>query len=379
MGMVLTEEQAMLRESAHDFIASKAPISELRRLRDSADATGFSRDLWSEMAGMGWAGVHIPEDFGGLGFDFQGLGLILEETGRTLTASPLLTTVALGATALLLGGNDTQKKALLPDIAQGKTLVALAVDEGNHHAPHHVSARAESTGTGYLLSGRKTLVADAHTADYLIVSARTGGNDTEPDGITLFLIDAKTPGVTVKRTTMVDSRNAGTVDFQTVQLGKDAVLGTAGQGFALLDAVLDRARIALAAEMMGSAQAAFDITLDYLKQRTQFGQTIGQFQALQHRAAIMFAELELLRSVVLEALSAVDKNADTLPLLASLAKARANDTFHLVAREAVQMHGGIGMTDEYDIGFYLKRCAVTEQLFGDSRYHRGRYATLSGY
>ncbi len=380
MGMVLTEEQQMLRDSAADFIAGRAPVSSLRSLRDTQDATGFSKDLWKEMAEMGWAGVHIPEEHGGLGFGFQGLGVVMEQAGRTLAASPLLSTVALGATAIMQGGSDAQKAAILPKIASGDLLLALAIDEGNHHEPNMVRTQAKSAGGGYTLSGSKRLVVDGHVADHLIVSARTAGTAGDVTGVTLFLVDAKAPGVTVKRTMMVDNRNAATVDFKDVSVGADAVLGTTGEGFALLDRVLDYGRVALASEMLGSAQAAFDITLDYLKQRTQFGVLIGQFQSLQHRAAIMFAELELLRATVLEAQTVLDEaQQGRMGTMASMAKTRANDTFHLVAREAVQMHGGIGMTDAHDIGFYLKRSAVAETLLGDSRFHRGRYATLSGY
>ncbi len=379
MGMVLTEEQTMLRDAAQEFIAAKAPVSEFRALRDRADATGFSKPLWQEMAAMGWAGVHIPDEHGGLGFGFQGLGLVMEEAGKTLTASPLLATVALGATALMHGGTDRQKADLLPRIASGEHLLALAIDEGPHHAPHHVTLRAAASGGGFKLNGTKRLVVDGHVADTLIVSARTAKTDADLMGITLFLVDPSAPGVTVRRTSMVDNRNAAIVEFKNVAVSADAVLGREDQGFVLLDRVLDHGRIAMAAEMLGSAQAAFTITLDYLKQRTQFGQPIGQFQALQHRAAKMFSELELLRSTVLEALTAIDRQSNSVPLLASLTKARANDTLHLVAREAIQMHGGIGMTDDHDIGFFLKRSAVTEQLFGDSKYHRGRYATLSGF
>jgi len=380
MGMVLNEEQQMLRDSAREFVREQIPVSNLRALRDGKDATGFSPDLWKQMVELGWAGVNIPEEFDGLGFGFQGLCLVLEETGYTLAASPLVSTVLAGASAVMLGGTDAQKAEILPQVASGEMLLALALEEGPHHDPARVACRAEKGLTGgFKLTGEKTFVLDGHLADKLVVAARTSGKPKEQRGLTLFLVDANAPGVSRTRTIMVDSRNAARITLDGVKLGSEAVIGEVDGGFAFLDRVLDRARIGLAAEMLGSAQAAFDMTLAYLKERTQFGTTIGRFQSLQHRAAIMFAELELLRSIVLEAASAVDEIANTLPLLASLAKAKASDVFHLVSREAVQMHGGIGMTDEHDIGFYLKRCAVAEASFGAGAFHRDRYAAIEGF
>lgn len=379
MGMVLSEEQLMLRDSAREFVRERIPVANLRALRDSNDAYGFSRDLWRQMAELGWPGVAIPEEHGGLSFGFQGLCLLLEETGYTLAASPLVSTVLIGASAVQLGGSDAQKAEILPGLAAGGMLLALALEEGPHHAPAGIALRAEKAGAGWRLTGEKSFVLDGHVADRLIVAARTAGKPGEERGITLFLVKADAPGISRTRTIMVDSRNAARIRFDGVNAGTENVLGSMDEGFGLLDAVLDRARIGLAAEMLGSAQGAFDMTLAWLKQRTQFGAVIGRFQALQHRAAMMFAELELLRSVVLEAATAVDANAANVPLLASLAKARAADTFHLVAREAIQMHGGIGMTDEHDIGFWLKRCAVAEAAFGGPAFHRDRYARLEGF
>ena len=379
MGMILTEEQQLLRDSARDFIEAKSPVNALRALRDSGDPKGYSPDLWKEMVDLGWAGVVIPEEFGGLGFGMQGLGLILEETGKTLTASPLVSTVLTCGSALILGGNEAQKSEFLPKIAAGEVLMSLALEEKAHHAPSAIATTAVKSGEGYSISGKKTFVLDGHIADYMIVVARTNGNTDDDSGITLFIVPANAEGITITRTTMVDSRNAASVEFNNVQVGTDAVLGSVDSGLELLDQVLDRARIGLAAEMLGSAQQVFDVTLAYLKERKQFGVVIGQFQALQHRAAKMFTELELCRSIVLEALTAVDQNANNVRLLASLAKGKVSEAFHLIAREGVQMHGGIGMTDEYDIGLYLKRSAVAEQTFGGPRFHSDRYAAIEGY
>ncbi len=379
MGMVLTEEQQLLKDSARDFIEAKSPVTAFRALRDNDDPKGYSPDLWKEMVDLGWAGILIPEEFGGLDFGMQGLGLVLEEAGKTLTASPLVSTVLTCGSALMLGGTQAQKQEFLPKIAAGDVLMSLGLEENAHHAPTAISTKAEKSGDGYTISGKKTFVLDGHIANQLIVVARTGGTGEDINGITLFLVPTNAPGVSIQRTTMVDSRNAANIELNNVSVGADAVLGSVDGGTDLLEQVLDRARIGLAAEMLGSAQHVFDETLAYIKERKQFGVVIGQFQALQHRAAKMFTELELCRSVVMEALTAVDEKANNVPLLASLAKGKVSEAFHLIAREGVQMHGGVGMTDEYDVGLYLKRSAVVEQAFGGPRYHSDRYAQLEGF
>ena len=379
MGMVLTEEQGMLRDAAREFVRDRAPISALRKLRDDADGDGFSRQLWSEMVELGWTGILIAEEFGGADFGFQGLGVVLEETGRALVASPLISTVVLGGSAIALGGSMAQKADVLPAIASGKRLLALALEEGAHHAPHRIATSATALGDGYKLSGQKTFVLDGHIADQLIVVARTSGDERARDGITLFLIDAKASGVKTNRTIMVDSRNAANITLDGVEVTGDAVIGEVDKGADILDAVLDRGRIALAAEMLGSGQEVFEFTLEYLKERHQFGQPIGTFQALQHRAVAMFGDLEICRSVVMDALTAVDENRDDLPLMASFAKAKVGEVMHLISNEGVQMHGGIGMTDEHQSGFYLKRARVAEHTFGTPAWHRDRFASLSNY
>jgi alkylation response protein AidB-like acyl-CoA dehydrogenase len=379
MALVLNEDQVQLKDAARTFIQNKSPITAFRKLRDSNDKDGFDRKLWKEMAELGWAGIIIPEEFGGVGFGFTGLGVVLEETGRTLVASPLISTALIGASAIVLGGSAAQKKEILPAIAAGDWLMALAHDEGPHHAPYAIATKAKKTDDGFVLSGKKTFVLDGHVADQLIVVARTSGKSGARDGLTLFLVDAKTPGVKITRTHMTDSRNAANVKFTAVKLGNQAVLGKIDQGTDVLDPVLDRARIGLAAEMLGGIREEFERTVEYLKTRTQFGVLIGTFQALKHRAAEMFCEIELSVSVVLDALMAVDENRNHVPQLASLAKARLNDTYFLVSNEALQMHGGIGMTDEFDMGLFMKRARVAMASFGDASFHRDRYATLEGY
>jgi alkylation response protein AidB-like acyl-CoA dehydrogenase len=375
---VLTEEQTMLRDAAKGWTSESAPVGALRKLRDGKSKQSFDSAAWKEMGEMGWAGVIVPEAYDGSAFGSLGLGLILEETGRTLAASPLLSTAMIAASALQLGGSDEQKSAWLPKIATGEAVATLAVDEGSHHAPARTALTATTGGAGYVLNGTKTFVLDGEAADLLIVVARTGGQPGKTDGLTLFLVPSDAPGVTRTHLSLVDSRGAARIAFDGVEVGADAVLGELDKGWTVLEPTLDRAYAGLAAEMLGSASAAFDITLDYIKTRTQFGQVIGTFQALQHRAAKWFTDIETTRSCVEAALEAFDTGGDTRAL-ASLAKAKASDLVHLASNEMVQMHGGIGMTDAHDAGLYLNRARVTEALFGGVSFHRDRYARLMGF
>jgi alkylation response protein AidB-like acyl-CoA dehydrogenase len=376
---VLTEEQSLLRDAARTWTQEKSPVAAFRRMRDGAAPLGYDPAAFAEMAQMGWTGVIIPEQYGGSDFGYLGLGLILEETGRTLTASPILSSALAAASALVLAGSEAQKEAWLPKIAAGETVATLAVDEGPHHAPSKVALAARQAGGGWVLDGAKVFVLEGMAAGLLIVSARTAGASPEPDGITLFLVPADAKGVTRAALKLADSRGAANIAFKDVEVGAEAVLGEVGAGHALLEKVLDRARAGLAAEMLGSALQAFETTLDYLKTRVQFGQVIGSFQALQHRAAKMFTDLELARSCVEAALTAIDNDAPDTAELVSLAKAKMGDTLHLVSNEMVQMHGGIGMTDAHDAGLYLKRARAQEATFGGQAYHRDRYARLQGY
>ena len=379
MALVLSEEQELLQQTAREFIEERSPVSKLRELRDTRDPVGFSRDLWKEMAELGWAGIVFPEEYGGGGLGFAELGLLLEECGRSLVAEPFLSTVLLGGHALLLAGNETQCKDVLPAVCAGERILALALQEGNRHDPYRVTLRAEASGDGYRLSGEKVFVLDGHVADQLVVVARTSGQSGEREGITLFLVDRDVKGVSVTRTLMMDSRNAARVRFEGVEIDRSAVLGEVDRGSVILDGVLDRATVGLCAEMLGGIQEAFDRTLRYLKERKQFGVPIGSFQALKHRAAIMFSEIELTRSVVMDALRALDEDRADVSRLASMAKARCADTYFLVGNEAVQMYGGIGVTDEEEIGFFLKRARVAQMTLGDAAYHRARYARLRGF
>ena len=376
---ILNDEQIMLRDAAKDWTQEKSPVSALRKLREAKSEIGFDRALWHDMAQMGWAGVIIPESHGGSDFGYRSLGLVLEETGRTLTASPLVSTALTAASALILGGSPAQQAAWLPKIAAGEIVASLAVDETAHHAPNKIALTATKSGEGYVLNGKKTFVLEGLAADLLIVAARTSGAHADEAGITLFLVEASAKGISRQGLHMIDHRGVANISFDKVAVSSDAVLGTIDGGFGVLEATLDRARIGLAAEMMGTATQAFEITLDYLKTRTQFGQGIGTFQALQHRAAKLYTDLELARSCVQAALDALDDKTNDVRSLASLAKAKAGDVLHLATNEMVQMHGGIGMTDAHDAGLYMKRARVAEASFGGSSYHRDRYAKLGGF
>jgi alkylation response protein AidB-like acyl-CoA dehydrogenase len=376
---VLSEEQTMLRDGAKDWVTEKAPVSAFRKLRDQGSQVGYDPAAWTEMGQMGWAGVIVPEAHGGSEFGYLSLGLILEETGRTLAASPLISTALIGASALNLGGTAAQKAAWLPKIAAAECVTALAVDEAAHHHPAAVAMTAEKTDAGYKLTGKKPFVLDGLAADLFIVAARTSGQAGDEAGITLFLVPGDAPGLSRVHLHTVDARGAADVTFDGVDVGADAVLGQADRGFGLLDQILDRARAGLAAEMVGTASQAFDITLEYLKTRTQFGQLIGAFQALQHRAAKMFTHLEMTRSCVEAALQAIDAGANDVRALCSLAKGKASETLHLVSNEMVQMHGGIGMTDAHDAGLYMKRARAAEHAYGGASFHRDRYASLMGF
>ena len=382
MSLVLSEDQQLLKDSAKAFVDQNAPVSVLRGLRDSKDAQGYDQNLWRQMLELGWAGMAIPEAYGGFEFGYGGLGVVLEESGRTLVSSPLIATVLLGASAINELGSDAQKSEFLPQVVSGELLLALAIDEKPHHRPCRIETSAVKSGEGYVLNGCKTFVLDGHIANKLIVVARTAGAIDDEAGLSVFLVDAAAEGVSINRSWMGDSRNSAMLSLNNVKVGADALLGAEGDAYTSLTRVLDIGRIGIAAEMLGSMQQAFEITLDYLKQREQFGVLIGSFQGLQHRAAEMYSEIELCKSAVRAALAALDdadKTDADIAEFASIAKAKLSEVATLVSNEAVQMHGGIGMTDEYDIGFYMKRARVAAAFLGDALFHRERYASLNGF
>jgi acyl-CoA dehydrogenase len=373
--LVINEEQQMLKTSAKELLKEAGSIeNHLRKLRDAKDEKGYDQTLWQQMVEMGLTALTIPETYGGLDFGYTGLGQVMEEMGRTLTASPMISTVLLSTTAINLGGDVTQKESLLPAIAEGKLIIGFACDEGKHHNPHNISTVAKGRRGSFVLTGTKTMVVDGHVANKFIVTAKTSDGD-----IGLFIVDADAEGVKVENTLYMDSRYYSKVTLTDVKVSEHAELETYASGAALLDKTLDIARIGLAAEMLGSIQEAFERTLAYLKEREQFGVVIGKFQALQHRMAILFGEIELCKSVVIKALKAIDAGSEDVSRLASLAKAKLGEVSKLASNEGVQMYGGIGMTDDEEIGFFLKRARVIQQLLGDTNFHLDRLAKMKSY
>ena len=376
MPLILTEEQTMLKEAADGFLGEHAPIAHLRKLRDSKDADGVSRDLWRAFGEMGFAGILIPEEHGGSGLGAVEAGVMAEALGRTLTPSPFLGSGVLSAT-VLKGGSAEQQAAWLPRIAAGEAIVSLAVDEGPKHAPARIATTAERSGNGFRLNGAKGFVLDGHVADALIVAARTEA------GLTLFLVDPKTGGIEIERTVMVDAHNAARVTLTDVEVDADAVIGAVDGGEALLEGALNLGRACAAASLNGAGDQAFQTTLEYLRTRKQFGKLIGGFQALQHRAAHLFSEIEIARAATAGALNALDANdgrgREDAGLVVSVAKAKAGRVAELAVQEAVQMHGGVGMTDEFDVGLFMKRVRVLNELLGDAGFHQERMAKSQGF
>ncbi|WP_339947618.1 acyl-CoA dehydrogenase [uncultured Albimonas sp.] len=368
--LVLDDEQKMLREAAMRFMAEKAPVAQLRALRDG-EGGAFDAATWSAMAEMGFPGALIPEQHGGAGFGHVAMGQIMEAGGRTLAASPLFATGVAGACAIGLGGSEAQKAELLPKIASGELLCALAVDEGPRHTGKAPATQARPEGQGWAITGAKVNVADGGVAGLVIVSAVT------PEGAAgLFLVEAGARGLEVERVEMADSRDTAILRFEATPA---AALGEVSAGGTTLSQVVDICNAHLAAELVGIAGKAFEDTLAYVQERKQFGVTIASFQAIQHRAAHLFGEIEQARSLVLAALSGLDEGAENLPRLISAAKAKAASVADLATNEGVQLHGGVGMTDAYDIGLFMKRARPAAQLFGDGRFHADRFAALSGY
>lgn len=378
MPLYLNEDQTMLQDSAREFMRAEAPVSHLREFRDKQCKDGFSHGLWKQFAEMGFTGIFVSEDDGGLGLGHVEAGVVLEEIGRNLTLSPFLTTAVAGVAALNHAGGDL-RGAYLPGILSGDTVLGLAIEEHSKHRPERIAMTAERSGNGFKLTGRKQFVVHGASADMLVVAARTSGSAGDTDGLTLFAVPRDTDNLTASPVRLVDSAVAAHVAFDGVQVDAGSVIGEVDQGGVVLDAVLSAGRIGSAAEMVGVGGGAMDITVSYLKERKQFGQAIGEFQALQHRAAHLYSEMEIARAAVLKAQQLLDERADNAALYVSVAKAKACRTASLAVREGVQMHGGVGMTDEYDIGLYMKRDRALSEFFGDANYHANKVAELHGY
>ncbi|GAA4776779.1 acyl-CoA dehydrogenase family protein [Stakelama sediminis] len=375
MPLFLNDEQAMLADTAKDFVAEHAPVSHLRKLRDDHDETGFSPALWKQFAEMGFTGILIPENDNGLGLGHVEAGIVLEEIGRNLSPSPFLTT-AVAAVSALQG--SAQRDRWFPAILSGDSVAALAIDE---HAKHGgcIAMKAERSGNGFRLSGTKQFVAHGHVADLILVAARTAGSPQDKEGITLFAVSKDSTGMSVDPRRLADSSLASHMTFDNVEVDADAVIGEVDQGGTVLNRLLAAGRTGAAAEMLGVGSGAMDLTVNYLRERKQFGVHIGSFQALQHRAAHLYSELEVARAAILKAQQLLDGGSEGAEQAVSVAKAQIGLATTLAVQEGIQMHGGIGMTDEYDIGFYMKRGRVLAELFGDANYHANLLAEASGY
>ena len=371
MPLYLTEDQIMLRDTARELMADEGKIaSQLRKYRDEGCSDGFGHALWKQMAELGFTGILIGESEGGLGLGHVESGIVLEEIGRNLTPSPFLIS-AVAVVEALKGTPHAQR--WFPGILAGDTVAALAVDEGPKHRPEAIAMRAERAGNGFRLTGRKQFVVQGASADLIVVAARTD------EGLTLFAVEKESKGLEVEGVRLADSSIGARMDFEGVEVDSDAVIGEVGEGEALLGRVLDSGRAGAASEMVGLGSAAMGMTVDYLKQRKQFGRLIGEFQVLQHRSAHLYSELEIARSAALKAQQLLDEGSDEAGAMVAVAKAKAGRASTLAVQEGVQMHGGIGMTDEYDIGLYMKRDRVLNELFGDANYHADKLARMKGY
>ncbi|PZO66640.1 MAG: acyl-CoA dehydrogenase [Pelagerythrobacter marensis] len=373
------DDQAMLADTARQFMADEGSIkNQLRHWRDRECKDGFGHGLWGHFAEMGFAGMLVDEADGGLGMGHVEAGIVLEEIGRNLTPSPFLTSSVLAATALKDASAELRGR-WLPGLVSGEKVYAVALDEGAKHRPERITTRAERSGNGFRLTGEKTFVLHGASADMIVVAARTAGADDDAEGITLFAVPRDASGMSHDAVRLVDSSMATHTKFDGVELDGDAVIGEVDGGRELLGRMLDAGRCGAAAESVGVARGAMDMTVDYLKQRKQFGRLIGEFQALQHRAAHLYSEVEIARAAVIKAQQLLDGGSENASLMASVAKAKAGKAAGLAVREGVQMHGGIGMTDEYDIGLYMKRDRALAEFLGDQYYHANRVAELSGY
>jgi alkylation response protein AidB-like acyl-CoA dehydrogenase len=376
--MILSDEQRMLGDMVGPFLTAEAPVSHLRALRDGADPVGYDRDLWRRFAGMGLSGILVPEAHGGTALGHVEAGIVLAEVGRNLTPSPFLLT-GVGAAIALAHASPALQQRWLPAIASGEVVAAIALEESPRHRPERIGLTATKRGEDHVLNGTKHFVAQAQGADLILVVARTSGAAQDPSGLTIFAVAPAADGLAVESERLVDSSLAARLTFTDFVCGPDQLVGEVDAGDVVLKPLLAALRTGAAAELLGLAARAFAITLDYLRDRTQFDRPIGSFQALQHRAANLHVELELARAALLKAQQAIDAGDPGAASAAMVAKAIAGSASALAVQEGVQMHGGVGMTDAFDIGLYMKRQRVLAEMFGDTDYHVDRLARLNGY
>ena len=376
---LLSEEQTMIRDQAVAWVRDDSPVTQFRAMRDSDAPLGFFPETWDAMVNLGWPGMLIPEAYGGSGLGYLTFGIVLEQLGRHLTASPLFASALVGASAVIQAGNEAQKTSILPKVAEGSAIVSLALEEGARHSPENTALTVKRSDSGYVLSGEKTFVMEGMAASHFVVVGRSAGSIGSLEGLSLFLIESSAAGLTRSRLATMDARGYANLRFDDVAVPAEALMGEEGTAASHLGLILDIARAGLAMEMLGTGGYAFEMTLDYLKTRKQFGQVIGSFQALGHRAASLYTEMELARSCVEAALQALDSGSEDRESLVALSKAKAGAFLHDMSNQLIQIHGGIGMTDELDAGFYLKRARVLEISYGGVAYHKDRYATLLGF
>jgi alkylation response protein AidB-like acyl-CoA dehydrogenase len=379
MSLLLNEEQSLLKDSAKAFVDENSNLASIRSRRSEPNNPGIDQEKWQKVVDLGWTAIPFSEEYGGLGLGYAELGVVLEEIGRGLVDVPLFSNIVLAGGVLDLAGSDEQKKRFLPDLIAGTNFISLAYQEGARHTPNLVATKLTEGSKGLTLNGKKQLVLDGGSANHLIVVCRSSGEKTEREGLSIVVVDAKTEGVTIKNNLLLDGSRSANIEFHDVVISGKDLIGHQGEGADTLDKLYAQASVALSAEMLGGAQTAFEMTLEYLKVREQFGAKIGSFQGLKHRASRWFCEIELSKSIVLKALRAIDIDDPKKDKIAHACKARLSSSFHLSGIEGVQMHGGIGVTDEHDIGLYMKRARVTELLLGDEAFHREKFAALSGY
>ena len=368
MDFGFSEEQEMLRQSVREFLEAECPMTYVRQMME--DERGFSDEQWRKMAELGWTGLIVPEQYGGAGLNMVDMVVVLEEMGKVVFPGPFFASAILGGIAIDLGGSDAQKQRWLPGLADGSRRATLAqVEESGRWDADGIQLAAKAAGKGFMLSGTKLFVHDAHNADLLIVPARTGGAGA--DGITMLVVERKAKGVGVRvLKTMDQTRKLCEVTFDNVAVDGDAVLGEVGKGWALLDRLIDRAKVAICAEMCGGAQRVLEMSVEYAKVREQFGKPIGSFQAIQHKCANMMVQVESAKSATYYAAWAVANDVAEAHLAACMAKAYTSDAYRFVSAEGIQIHGGIGFTWEHDMHLYFKRAKGSEVTFGDATHNR---------
>ncbi|MBW1888245.1 MAG: acyl-CoA/acyl-ACP dehydrogenase [Deltaproteobacteria bacterium] len=367
MDLDFTSEQEMLRDSATKFFANECPYSRVKELEESEE--GYSPELWQQMAELGWMGLLFPEEYGGYEGQFLDLAIILEEMGRAAHPSPFFSTVIQCGLTILEGGTDDQKKDLLPQIAEGSLIMALAqYEEEASYLSSGIQMKAEAQGDQYLLNGKKMFVMDANVAHKLIVAARVGD-----EGITLFLVDAKDPGVKCTKMPTIGMDNTCEVIFKDVQVSKEDIIGPVGDGWEILQKMAAKATVAKCAEMVGGCKVSIDTTAAYAKEREQYGKPIGGFQAIQHYMANMLMAYDTSFNYVYKVGGMVDERMD-FATEASVLKAHVNEAFKYISERAVQIHGGIGTTREADIGLFYRRAKSCEYMMGDTELHNDRIA-----